>query len=209
MLDVLSLIIGFVVGIIAVSIAIELGWKKQSPTKTYKMATRWSLNELHRPRVVAEKLKMDVPRHADVVVKARTSFSKNALENPDVTGNFAVGDGKALIFAGEIHPDQMAFRTVDDDIVRRLREQFQQYTTEPSETTGKAPMRGGITMRGMAKAVVPYRDQYLIRLSTTEGIRGVLINERLDLEGKTIEVEGELVGGDRPFIKPYHLEIIE
>lgn len=64
-------------------------------------------------------------------------------------------------------------------------------------------------MRGMAKAVVPYRDQYLVRLSTTEGVRGVLVNERLDLEGKMIEVEGELVGDDRPFIKPYHLETLE
>lgn len=209
MLDVLSLIIGFVVGIIAVSIAIELGWKKQEPTKTYKMATRWSLNELHRPKIVAEKLKMDVPAHADVVVQARTSFSKDAHENPDVTGNFAVGDGKALVFAGEIHPGQLAFRTVDDGIVRRLRERFREYSTEPGEAKDTAPAGSGVTMRGMAKAVVPYRDQYLIRLSTTEGIRGVLVNERLDLEGKMIEVEGELVGDDRPFIKPYHLETLE
>ncbi len=209
MLDVLSLIIGFVVGIIAVSIAIELGWRKQEPTKTYKMATRWSLNELHRPKIVAEKLKMDVPHHADVVVQTRTSFSKDAHENPDVTGNFAVGDGKALVFAGEIHPAQLAFRTVDDAIVRRLHERWQQYNTEPGEPRGTAPAGGGITMRGMAKAVVPYRDQYLIRLSTSEGIRGVLVNERLDLEGKMIEVEGELVGGDRPFIRPFHLEVLQ
>ncbi len=209
MLDVLSLIIGFVVGIIAVSIAIELGWKKQGPTKTYKMATRWSLNELHRPKIVAEKLKMDVPQHADIVVKARTSFAKDAHENPGVTGNFAIGDGKALVFAGEIHPGQIAFRTVDDGIVRRLHEHFREYSTEPGEQKGMASARGGVTMRGMAKAVVPYRDQYLVRLSTTEGVRGVLVNERLDLEGKMIEVEGELVGDDRPFIKPYHLETLE
>lgn len=209
MLDVLSLIIGFVVGIIAVSIAIELGWKKQAPTKTYKMATRWSLNELHRPKIVAEKLKMDAPAHADVVVKARTSFSKEAHENPDVTGNFAVGNGKALIFAGEIHPGQLAFRTVDDDIVRRLRELFRQYSTEAGEKEEMAAAGKGITLRGMAKAVVPYKEQYLIRLSTAKGIRGVLINERLDLEGQMIEVEGELVGDDRPFIKPYHLETLE
>ncbi len=209
MLDVLSLIIGFVVGIIAVSIAIEIGWKKQEPTKAYKMATRWSLNELHRPKIVAEKLKMDAPRHADVVVKARTRFAKDAHENPEATGNFAVGDGKALVFAGEIHPGQLAFRTVDDGIVSRLRERFRQYSTESEAEEGIGPVEGGITMRGMAKAVVPYRDQYLIRLSTTEGIRGVLVDERLELEGKMIEVEGELVGDDRPFIKPYHLETLE
>ena len=100
MVDVISIIVGFVVGIIAVSIAIELSWKKEETVETCKIAKKWSLSEMRNPLIVAEKLKMDAPSGSKVVVRVDTAFSKGAKQNPDVKGNFALGNDRALIFSG-------------------------------------------------------------------------------------------------------------
>ncbi len=211
-MDVISLIVGFVVGIIAVSIAIELSWKKEDTVETCKIAKRWSISEISNPLIVAEKLKMDAPRNAKVVVKVETAFSRGAKVNPDAYGNFILGSDRALIFSGEIREGQLAFRTVDERILRNLRELFRKFWEEEEgeETTAeKSRRKGTVTVRGIAKAVVPYREHYLIRLSYEGGVIGILIDEKMELEGRKIEVEGEMVGDERPFIKAYHLEILE
>jgi hypothetical protein len=208
--DLISLIIGFVVGIVAVSIAIELGWKKEAPVQTCKIARQWHLSEISRPIVVAEKLKMQPPQNAQVVVQTHTAYSKDAKQHSDVTGNFVLGSDRALIFAGEIREGQMAFRTVDDAILRHLRSRFHHYWEDSGQRAEETGVRGTgrVTARGIVKAVVPYRDQFLLRLSTSEGVIGVLVNERLDLEGHKIEVDGEMVGVDRPFVKSYHIDVL-
>jgi hypothetical protein len=210
MVDIISLIVGFVVGIVAVSIAIELGWKKEEPMETCKIAKKWSLTEIRNPLIVAEKLKMDMPKNSKVVVKVETAFSKGAKQNSEVKGNFAIGDDRALIFSGEIREGQLAFRTVDERILRNLRNMFNNFWEwEAEEESTEVAGKGIITVRGIAKAVVPYRENYLIRLSYEGGIIGILIDEKLDVEGKRIEVEGKTVGDERPFIKAYHLEVLE
>jgi len=208
--DLISLIIGFVVGIVAVSIAIELGWKKEAPVQTCKIARQWKMSEIPQPRIVAERLQMQPPGNAQVVVQTHTAFSKGAKQHPGVTGNFVLGSDRALIFAGDIREGQMVFRTVDDAILRHLRSQFHSYWEDSQEGEEGTQMRGKgrLTVRGVVKAVVPYRDQYLIRLSTSEGLVGVLVNERLELEGSKIEVDGETVGEERPFVRAYHIEVL-
>ncbi|HHH84169.1 MAG TPA: hypothetical protein ENL29_01735 [Thermoplasmatales archaeon] len=210
-MDVISLIVGFVVGIIAVSIAIELSWKKEEVVETCKIAKRWSISEISNPMIVAEKLKMNVPGNAKVVVKVETAFSKGAKVNPDAYGNFILGSNKALIFSGEIREGQLALRTVDGRILRKLRELFNEFWEGKEEEAApeKSHRKGTVTVRGLAKAVVPYRENYLIRLSYDKGLIGVLIDEKMELEGRKIEVEGEMVGDERPFIKAYHIEILE
>ncbi|MEA2054984.1 MAG: hypothetical protein U9O96_07780 [Candidatus Thermoplasmatota archaeon] len=209
-MDVVSIIVGFVVGIVAVSIAIELSWKKEETVETYKIAKKWSLAEIKNPLIVAEKLKMDAPRNSKIVVKVNTAFSKGAKQNDAVKGNFALGSDRALIFSGEIRGGQLAFWTIDERILRNLRNLFNQFW-EGKEEKGptEIPKKGMVTVRGIVKAVVPYRENYLIRLSYEKGIIGILINERLEIEGNKIEVEGEMVGEERPFIKAYHLEVLE
>ncbi len=209
-MDVISLIVGFVVGIIAVSIAIELSWRKEEVVETCKIAKKWSLSELKNPLIVAEKLKMDAPSGSKVVVRVETAFSRGAKQNSEVVGNFALGRDRALIFSGEIREGQLAFRTVDERILRSLRNLFNKFWEgEGGEEETKVSGRGTVTVRGIAKAVVPYRDHYLIRLSYDKGVTGVIIDEKMELEGKKIEVEGEMVGDERPFIKAYHLEVLE
>jgi len=207
--DVISLIVGFVVGIIAVSIAIELSWKKEETVETCKVAKKWSLSEIRNPLIVAEKLKMNAPGGSKVVVRVETAFSKGAKQNSEAVGNFALGSDRALIFAGEIREGQLAFRTVDERILRNLRKLFNQFWEGEAEETKVSGGRGTITVRGIARAVVPYREHYLIRLSYEKGNIGILVDEKMELEGRKIEVEGEMVGDDRPLIKAYHLEVLE
>jgi hypothetical protein len=209
--DVISLIVGFVVGIIAVSIAIELSWKKEEVVETCKVAKKWSLSEIKNPLIVAEKLKMNAPSGSKVVVRVETAFSKGAKQDSKVVGNFALGSDRALIFTGEIREGQLAFRTVDERILRNLRNLFNRFWEGEggAEETKVSIRKGTVTVRGIARAVVPYREHYLIRLSYEKGIIGVLIDEKMELEGKKIEVEGEMVGDDRPLIKAYHLEMLE
>ena len=210
-MDLISLIIGFVVGIVAVSIAIELGWKKEMPAQTCKIARQWHLSEIPHPCIVAEKLKVQPPQDAQVVVQTHTAYSKDAMQHADTTGNFILGSDRALIFAGEIREGQMVFRTVDDAILRHLRSQFHRYWEESESTAEETGVRGTgkVTVLGIAKAVVPYRDQYLIRLSTSKGVIGVLVNERMELEGHKIEIEGEMVGDERSFVRAYHIDVLD
>jgi len=185
-MELISLIVGFVVGIVAVSLAIELGWRKEEAPEKCKLARRWNIGEIKNPLVVAEKIKMEMPEDAKIVVAVQTQYSKKAKVNPEVKGNFIIGDDRALIFSGEIKEDQLAFWTIDESIMRALRNQFYKLWEEKEEkkaVTTKIPEKGGVT--------------------------GILINERLDLEGRKIEVEGEVSKEMKPFINAYHIEVLE
>ena len=196
----------------AVSLAIELGWRKEEAPETCKVAKRWSIKEIKNPLVVAEKIKMEMPEGARMVVAVETPYSKKAKVNPNAKGNFIIGDDRALIFSGEIREDQLAFWTIDENIMRALRNQFYKLWEEREEkkvVSKEVPKKGGVTIRGLVRAVVPFRDRYLVRLSYEGGVTGILINERLDLEGRKIEVEGEVSEEIKPFINAYHIEVLE
>ncbi len=211
-MEIISLIVGFVVGIVAVSLAIELGWRKEETPEKCKVARRWDVREIKNPLVMAEKIKMEMPMNAKMVVAVHTPFSKRAKLDPNVKGNVIIGDNRALIFSGEIKENQLAFWTIDEHITRALRNQFYNLWEKKEEkkvVSKKLPEKGGVTIRGIVRAVVPYRDKYLVRLSYEGGITGILINERLELDGRKIEVEGEMSEEIKPFIKAYHIEVLE
>ena len=121
-MDIISFIAGLVVGIVAVSIAVEFAWRKSFPEKTCKLTKNWNLNELRSPSIVAEKLEVAPPSEAKVVVATPTPHAKNARENPDAVHNFAFGLNKAYIFAGKIRDGQIAVVTGDEDIIKELKE---------------------------------------------------------------------------------------
>lgn len=211
-MEIISLIIGFVVGVVAISLAIELGWRKEEAPEKCKIARRWNVREIKNPLVMAEKIKLEMPMNAKMIVAVHTPFSKNAKMDSNVKGNVIIGDTRALIFSGEIREGQLAFWTIDENIIRTLRNKFYNVWEKKEEkkvVSKKLPEKGSVTIRGLVRAVVPYRDKYLVRLSYEGGITGVLINERLDLDGRKIEVEGEMSEEIKPFIKAYHIEVLE
>jgi len=206
-MDVIAFIAGLIVGIVIVSIAVEFAWRKSIPEKTCKLIKKWDLKELKNPLIVAEKLNVEPPAEAKVVVAAPSPFAKKARENPDVVGNFAVGLNKAYIFAGEIREGQVAIVTSDDDILKELRDMFHEFYRVKEKVVSYVPKKGKVKIRGVVRAVFPYRDGYLMRLSYEGGLVGILLNERMDVEGRKVEVEGEVI--EYPFIKPTNITVLD
>lgn len=207
-MEIVTFIAGIIVGIVAVSIAVEFAWKKSLPEKTCKLIKNWRLHELKNPLIVAEKLLVDAPPDAKIVVASPTPYAKNAKENAEVTGNFAVGLNKAYIFAGEIKEGQVAVVTSDEDIIKELRSVFYDFyrrheKVKPYVSSGE----GRIKIRGIVRAVFPYRDGYMMRVSYEKGLVGVILKEKMDVEGRRVEVEGEMK--EYPFINPYNITVLD
>jgi hypothetical protein len=206
-MDIIAFVAGLIVGIVAVSVAVEFAWKKSVPEKSWKTARGWRLSEIRSPLIAAEKLLVAPPENAKVVVGSPSSFAKNARENPDVTGNFAVGVDRAFVFAGDIKEGQLAFVTSDEDIIQELRDMFFDFYTTRERATSHVAPKGFVTIRGRVKAVFPYHDGYLMRVSYEGGIVGVRIKDRMDVEGRRVEVEGKLL--EPPFMEPHNITVLD
>jgi len=107
-MDVVSLIIGFVIGLVVVGIAIELGTKKKPETSPASSHTKkWSISEITNPRVMAEHLgDVEIPKNSKVLVNMYRDKEilkeLNVREHEEIKGNFIVGDDRALILAGPV-----------------------------------------------------------------------------------------------------------
>ena len=131
MVDILSLIIGFGIGIIVVGIAIEFGAKKTvKPLPSSRPAQKWSIEEISNPKIMAEYLgDIEIPKNAKLIVnKYKEGLNFDGVDvrrNPTIKGNFIIGDDRALILAGPIKKDEVAFWTVEKEIVDALHRKFE------------------------------------------------------------------------------------
>lgn len=191
--------------------AIELGWRKETITHTCKLTDIWSLNEFKNPLIVAEKLHITPPGNAKVVVSNTVLQKGNVKKHPGVRGNFVLGENRALLFTGEIKPGKLALWTIDEVIIKKLRNEFYRLweDTPENRVSVSAPPSLGTTedekeeyrqIQGRVRATVPFRDGYLLRISTEDRVMGVMVDERLDLTGKIVEVKGQLTQEDHPLI---------
>lgn len=138
-MDIISIIIGFAIGVIVVSLAIEIGIKKSSQnTPASKHTKKWSISEIRNPRVMAEYLNdVDLPKDSKVLVnkyKTKATFAGlDVKEHKGIKGNYIVGDDRALILAGPIKKDEVAFWTIEKDIVQRLNREFDNMWSQGSK----------------------------------------------------------------------------
>jgi len=127
---VISLIVGFVIGVIVVGIAIEFGIKKTSrATPASKHTKKWSISEISNPRIMAEYLSdIELPKNSKVIVSQYKNKEMLAgldvKEHKGIKGNYIVGDDRALILAGPVKKDEVGFWTVEKDIVEKLNQEF-------------------------------------------------------------------------------------
>ncbi len=137
-MDIVSLIIGFAIGVVVVGLAIEIGIKKTSQVPPASKHTKsWNISEISNPRIMAEYLSdVELPKDSKIIVK--TYKNKEALNGLDVKehkgikGNFILGDDRALILAGPIKKDELGFWTVEKDIVQKLNLEFNEMWAEGS-----------------------------------------------------------------------------
>jgi hypothetical protein len=135
-MDVISLIVGFVIGVILVALVIEIGTKKTMKTSPSSKHTKsWNISEISNPRVMAEYLSdVELPKNSKVIVRKYKNKENlvglNVKEHKGIRGNYIVGDDRALILAGPIKNDEMGFWTVEKDIVEKLNQEFEEMWTE-------------------------------------------------------------------------------
>ena len=123
---VISLIVGFVIGVIVVGIAIEFGMKKTSrATPAAKHTNKWSISEISNPRIMAEYLgDVELPKDSKILVnkyKEKEMFAGlDVKKHSGIKGNFIVGDDRALILSGPVKKDELGFWTVEKEIIDKL-----------------------------------------------------------------------------------------
>jgi hypothetical protein len=135
-MDIISLVIGFAIGVIVVGLAIEIGTKKSSQTPpASKHTKKWSISEISNPRIIAEYLSdVELPKNSKVIVSRYKNKEMLAgldvKEHKGIKGNYIVGDDRALILAGPVKKDEVGFWTVEKDIVEKLNQEFDEMWSE-------------------------------------------------------------------------------
>ncbi len=138
-MDVISLIIGFVIGVVFLGIAIEIGTKKTTRSQPASKPTKsWHISEISNPKIMAEYLgDIDIPKGSKVIVNKyrdkQMLTGLNVKSNPDLKGNFIIGDDRALILAGPVKKDEIGIWTVEKEIVEKLNEEFDQLWLDGTE----------------------------------------------------------------------------
>jgi hypothetical protein len=135
-MDIIAFIIGFILGVIVVGIAIEIGIKKvTNVTPSSKHTNKWSISEISNPKIMAEYLTdVDIPKDSKIIVNKY--LDKNMLvgldvkEHSGIKGNFIVGADRALILSGPLKKDEVAIWTVEEEIVKKLNQEFDEMWSE-------------------------------------------------------------------------------
>ena len=129
-MDVISLGLGFIIGVIVVGIAIEFGTKKkQNNTPQSKHTKNWDISEISNPRVVAEYLgDIEIPKNTKIIVNKYKNIEKlsglDVRKNSNIKGNYIIGDDRALILAGPLKDGELGFWTIEKEIVEDLNNEF-------------------------------------------------------------------------------------
>jgi hypothetical protein len=204
MVDVLWALIGFLVGIVAAAIAVEFGLKKfLSPPENSKLTTVWNLNELPAALVAARSIQgVSPPKGARLLTSASYTGARDGFElrtSKELRGNFAVDATakRAIIFLGDLQPGTLALWTVDEPLVERLRAEFNRLWGRSVDYVERVaiadvPKKANLSVltEGTVADVVPYRGNYLLRLTDHGETVGVLIDRPLSMAGQRVSVTG-------------------
>ena len=138
-MDIISLIVGFAIGVVFVGLAIEIGMKKSSQgTPSSQHTKSWKISEISNPRIMAEYLSdVELPKDSKIIVNRYKDKDMLAgldvKEHRGIKGNFILGDDRALILAGPIKKDEIGFWTVEKEIVQKLNQEFKEMWAEASQ----------------------------------------------------------------------------
>lgn len=128
--NIIMLVIGFILGVVFVAIALEIGMKKPSKTEPSTRSTKsWSLSGMKNPKILAEYLgDVDIPKNSKLLVNQyQTNRSFEGIEarhHMGIKGNFVLGENRALILAGPLKKDEIGVWTIEKDILEKLNAYF-------------------------------------------------------------------------------------
>jgi len=80
---------------------------------------------------------IEIPKNSKVIVNKyrdkQMLAGLNVKSNPDLKGNFIIGDDRALILAGPVKKDEIGIWTVEKEIVDKLNDEFNELWSEGTE----------------------------------------------------------------------------
>lgn len=209
-MDTVSVLVGFLIGIVAMTIAVEFGLKKIfRPPAVNKVTGSWRLSDHQAPLVVAQDAgSVALPTGSRVVtagdVASQGFKHRDHRRNPNARSNFLVDPelDRALLFMGPIREGTLALATLDPAIAQRLRAEHRRLWETGEAYVDDLPLaqvakNTGVLVRVQARVqeCVPYRERHLLRLTDGTHAVGALVDEALDLQGKQIIVTGRVVRG--------------
>jgi hypothetical protein len=130
-MDIVAILIGFIIGVISVGLAIELGMKKTSSKQPASRPThKWSIDEISNPRIIAENLgDITLPKNVKVVVNQFQDKERltgmEVKTHSGIRGNFILGDDRALILSGPLKDDGLGIWTVEKVMIDKLNKYFE------------------------------------------------------------------------------------
>lgn len=214
-LDLLSLFLGFVLGVAATGIAWNMTQRNARPPEKAKVTAVWNVRDVvepgHRAAIVAEHLDAGVqlPAQSKVVVPASAIHTVPAAilqtcevrMHPDVRMNAAIGKDRALLFSGHVSPKAHAVVTTEPSAVRRLQNDFERMWSESSPYVEKAEVselahKDGrhVDVTGRAMDVLEYRGRKMLRLTDNKAQVGVVTQQDdvAQWAGTTVRVIGRM-----------------
>jgi len=135
-MDILSLVIGFAIGVVVVSVAIEMGMKKTSRSSPASRHTKkWDISEIVNPRIMAEYLAdVELPKGSKVIVNQYKDeellTGLDVKKHSGIKGNYIIGDDRALIISGPMKKNEIGVWTVEKEIVEQLNAEFDEMWDE-------------------------------------------------------------------------------
>jgi hypothetical protein len=228
--DLLWLSVGFVVGVAATAFALEVALRGVRNDERASLSKDWSLDELDGdegpPRIVTTSLDgVRVPDGARVLVGPGARLPASLAQRCEIRlhdeadGNFAVGNGKALLCTGPVEVGTLALETVHPALVSRLESSFDSLWVqgepykEPVEPDQIDDKEGSLVeVSGRVEEVLASGDKALLRMAgeDTRGHGNVLVPSNLPVEeGKAYRFSGTVVEeGGRTAVKAEHVEEI-
>lgn len=206
--DLLSLVVGVVLGGLAVGIVVEaMGRNKDQVVEQEKLTTAWRLREMREPIIVArDVMDVEVPAGCKIfasgLVDPRLQETCQVREVPPVRAEFALDlqSQRAFLFVAGLHKDAMAMVTVDEPTVRRLETEYRRLADRSSEYVERVRIqdlggRDGVTVEteGFVQDVLPWKEQFMLRLEDQGHIIGVAVGkDPSQLKDRRIRVKGRL-----------------
>jgi hypothetical protein len=138
-MDLLSVGIGAIIGIIVTMLMVEIGMKKVLPwSETSRLTSIWSLEDIKGSKpllIVAENIEdLEIPEGSLVALKEDKKFhykSKVLVKtNLSINTNFVVGEDRALIFSSWLKPGIPVIWSTNPKIIARLTSDFNRYWSE-------------------------------------------------------------------------------
>ena len=217
-MDALWLAIGIVGGVVGTAVIMEaMGRTRQlDPVQSTKLTGGWTLKEMGAPTlVVRDVVDLDVPAGCEVFASGTVPPDLHQTcrvhQVPEVRVEFAIDPHKerALLFTAGARKGTIALLTVEPALVSRLDSEWRTVASRAGAYVERLTIAGlagrsGVVVetQGLVQDVLPFKDQYMIRLEDDGAVIGVLV--RKDPEGlrdERILVRGPLAKDDKGY--PY------